>query len=338
MLRRLNLTAHAAPSPDKSIAYFDNVLQLCDVGILSAPLHHPATRTNPPADRMPFGGRKRPLKLGLQCVRDWMQICVDEHGQSCTLKPAQVDRTQQASMERPKHQGFPLIRDSINIIRLIDVHRHSIRELHNLKLDEIKFMALSYVWGSNSTVRLANANRTALQKSASLRDLNLQRTIADSIRLVDELGLKYLWVDALCIIQDDAKDQSYQIGKIATIYSAAFLTIVAASGEDSNAGLPGFGSSSRLFEQQEVVVYQPSEHNAGLSFMNTLKSYPRHWDEWYTRGQEDADVASGATVPGQCKKRHYCDVPLYSPKNRCFGTVSKLISARSLVSKSPDFG
>ena len=94
VLRRLNLTAHAAPSPDNSIAYFDNVLQVCDVGTLSAPLNHPATRTNPVADRMPFGGRKRPLKLDLQCVRDWMQICVDEHGQSCALKPAQVDTTQ----------------------------------------------------------------------------------------------------------------------------------------------------------------------------------------------------------------------------------------------------
>lgn len=130
-----------------------------------------------------------------------------------------------------------------------------------------------------------------MQKSASLRDRDLPRTIADSIRLVDQLGLEYLWVDALCIIQDDAKDQSYQIGKMATIYSAAFLTIVAASGEDSNAGLPGFGSSPRLFEQQEVVVHQPSENNDGLSVMNTLKSYPRHWDEWYTRGQEDADAS-----------------------------------------------
>ena len=79
---------------------------------------------------------------------------------------------------------------------------------------------------------------------------------------------------------------------MATIYSFASLALLAASGEDADAGLPGFGSSSkRRYEQREVVVQEPSEQNAGLSVMNTLKSYPKHWDEWYARGLEDADFS-----------------------------------------------
>ena len=66
---------------------------------------------------------------------------------------------------------------------------------------------------------------------------------------------------------------------------------MAASGKDSNAGLPGLGSSIRLYEQQEVLVLHPSENDDGLSVMNTLKSCPRHCDEWYTRGKEDADFS-----------------------------------------------
>ena len=112
------------------------------------------------------------------------------------------------------------------------------------------------------------------------------------MQLASLLGFRYIWVDALCIIQDDPTDQSYQIGEMATIYSSASLTILAASGENSDAGLPGFGPSSvRQYEQEEIVVQPPSETNNGLSVVNTLKSYPRHWDEWYTRGLEDADIS-----------------------------------------------
>ena len=174
-------------------------------------------------------------------------------------------------------------------MRLIDVHHSSIQKFRHLQLAELEFVALSYVWGSNPTVKLLKANNIGLQKPGAFRELELPRTIADSMEVVGLLGLRYLWVDALCIIQDDTNDKSYQIRKMATIYSSASLTILAASGEDSKSGLPGLGSSIRFYEQQEVVVLPPSEKNDGLSVMNTLKSCPRHCDEWYTRGQEDAD-------------------------------------------------
>lgn len=177
----------------------------------------------------------------------------------------------------------------MNLFRLIDVHQKSIQEIHDFKVAKLTFMALSYVWGLNPKVKLLKANYESLRTPGGLSKLQLPRTIADSIELVDLLGLQYLWVDALCIIQDDANDQSYQISKMANIYSSAFLTIMAASGEDSNAGLPGFGSSIRRYEQQEVVVIPRSENSDGLSVMNTLKACPQYLDEWYTRGKEDAD-------------------------------------------------
>lgn len=177
------------------------------------------------------------------------------------------------------------------VFRLIDVRQKSVVELHHPKLAELEFMALSYVWGSTQTARLLKANCISLQRFGSLHEQHLPRTIADSIDLVAQLGYQYLWVDALCIIQDDPNDQSYQISKMATIYSSALLTILAAFGEDSDAGLPGLGSSTRLSKQQEVVVIPPSENNDGLSVLNTLKSHPKRWDESYTRSQEDGDFS-----------------------------------------------
>lgn len=94
VFRRLNLTAHATTSPDNVVAYFDNVLQVCDVGTLSGAVERSETRAVGNAERMLFGGRKRPLMLDIKLVHDWMQICANEHGPLCIMDPAQVDSTQ----------------------------------------------------------------------------------------------------------------------------------------------------------------------------------------------------------------------------------------------------
>ena len=94
VFRRLDLTAHMVHSPDNAIAYFDNVIQVCDVDTLSVVADDPAMQSHRIAKSMPFGGRRRPPLLDLYHVRDWMRICADEHGLSCSLNSAQVDSTQ----------------------------------------------------------------------------------------------------------------------------------------------------------------------------------------------------------------------------------------------------
>lgn len=94
IFRRLNLTAHPITSSENPIAYLDNVLQVCDVGTLTAPAKDPAMHARQIPEKMPFGGRKRPYILDLQLVHDWMDICADEHGRLCLLDSTQVDSTQ----------------------------------------------------------------------------------------------------------------------------------------------------------------------------------------------------------------------------------------------------
>jgi hypothetical protein len=58
----------------------------------------------------------------------------------------------------------------------------------------------------------------------------LPRTVRDAITVTRSLEYGYLWVDSLCIIQDDKQDQDLQIGMMDEIYSNATLTIAAGSG------------------------------------------------------------------------------------------------------------
>lgn len=75
---------------------------------------------------------------------------------------------------------------------------------------------------------------------------NLPRTVEDAITVTKNLDYRYLWVDELCIEQNDSSHRASQIGKMDRIYKGADLTIVAACGDNKNYGLPGVSTTSRI--------------------------------------------------------------------------------------------
>ncbi len=71
------------------------------------------------------------------------------------------------------------------------------------------------------------------------------------MRIVQLLGYRYLWVDALCILQDDEAAKQSDIGNMAAIYATAVATIIAGDGDadDGILGLRGV-SPPRSIRQQ----------------------------------------------------------------------------------------
>ena len=57
--------------------------------------------------------------------------------------------------------------------------------------------------------------------------------------VVASIGETYLWVDSLCIIQDDLEDLRHNLREMHRIYSHANLTIAATYGDNADAGIPG---------------------------------------------------------------------------------------------------
>ncbi|KAH8592055.1 heterokaryon incompatibility protein-domain-containing protein [Bisporella sp. PMI_857] len=70
---------------------------------------------------------------------------------------------------------------------------------------------------------------------------------------VQKLGERYLWVDAFCIIQDNAESKHEDIRYMDQIYSQAYATIVALTGVDANSGLSGIRPGSRRHQEYERV-------------------------------------------------------------------------------------
>jgi len=80
-------------------------------------------------------------------------------------------------------------------------------------------------------------NRSIVRNRAQIDWLSLPKTFQEAILVVLSLGLEYIWIDSLCIIQDDAKDWHRQAAKMMDIYSRAFLTIAATKSTSIDGGL-----------------------------------------------------------------------------------------------------
>src|SRR5206468_126482 len=118
-------------------------------------------------------------------------------------------------------------------IRIIDVERACILTAPS----NCKYLALSYVWGKDQP-KLTMSTLTSWSQEGALLETQTPRTIRDAMVLTLELGERYLWVDSLCIIQDDPEHRKKQIEHMYIIYHRAYLTIIAAGGDDCDAGIP----------------------------------------------------------------------------------------------------
>ncbi|OCK73220.1 HET-domain-containing protein, partial [Lepidopterella palustris CBS 459.81] len=135
---------------------------------------------------------------------------------------------------------------------LIDVEKECI-----VAVPEPQFyVALSYVWGDANTLQNKRANKHNLEQPGGLSVTNplLPNTIKDAMILVKLLGEHYLWVDCLCITQDDNEVKDFQMKQMYFIYECATFTLIAACGEDANAGLPGIQEGSRAWRQHTELV------------------------------------------------------------------------------------
>lgn len=162
-------------------------------------------------------------------------------------------------------------------VRVIDVERRCV----SLLPDKADYVALSYVWGSDRTkhAELTTANLPVLEAPGSLASGQLPRTLEDSIECCRRIGQKYLWVDRLCIVQDDtAENMAVQLEQMFAIYHQASFTLVTLAGEDASYGLPGVSlprqHTQRIFMFKNFSVVQCPPHVEDL-----IRS-----SEWYTRG------------------------------------------------------
>jgi hypothetical protein len=167
-------------------------------------------------------GRLIRKQTPMELPRTWLHTC-EKHHAKCKPLPLHFGVS-------PSRTNQPL-----RFLRLIDIHEERLVEIST----QCRYVALSYMWGRTSSLKLLNENLATLSLKGGLkaRGTELSRTVRDAIGLVLQLGERYLWIDALCLVQDNPEDMAQGIENMDVIYESALMTIIAANGEDQNSGL-----------------------------------------------------------------------------------------------------
>jgi hypothetical protein len=97
-----------------------------------------------------------------------------------------------------------------------------------------KYIALSYCWGRGKNLRLEKDTEADFTKSIPFN--LLPPTLQDAVILTNYLDISLLWIDALCIIQDDDYDKEIEISKMAAVYRHSYVTISASRARSSEEG------------------------------------------------------------------------------------------------------
>jgi len=138
------------------------------------------------------------------------------------------------------------------------------------------YIALSYVWGIAQPYVLSKGN--VREMHFGLAPSRLPKSIQDAIQVTVSLGFKYLWVDALCIIQDSAEDKARELPTMAAIYRHSALTIIAASASACTKGFLRPPEPPQFFvEPFKVPVNTENGQKASL-LLGYREYYKSGWD------------------------------------------------------------
>ncbi|TFK34374.1 heterokaryon incompatibility protein-domain-containing protein [Crucibulum laeve] len=152
------------------------------------------------------------------------------------------------------------------VIDCSEVERPKVFITHGMKGT---YASLSYIWGGPQSFTTTHNIGEYINHGLDMQ--NIPRTIRDAVVAVHNFGIRYLWIDAFCILQDSVEDKNKQIGQMHRIYQNAYITLIAASAMKSSEGflqdrparVPDAHIPYRCSDGQVGTVYLANERVEG---------------------------------------------------------------------------
>ena len=193
-------------------------------------------------------------QIDFDVVKSWITVCKTEHGSKCN-----------------GHE-----RDKPPARRLIDVEKSCIVDGSTVK----EYLTLSYVWGMAAQFMLTKdvvEDSTSEDYFGSF-GTKIPKSIRDAMQVCRNIGVRHLWVDALCIVQDDNEDKEDQIGLMDEIYGRALAVLIVAAGDGADYGIPGMGEKKRA-----LASYQGTVDGQVLMTSLATTTFSAKRSQWNTR-------------------------------------------------------
>ncbi|TVY45129.1 hypothetical protein LSUB1_G000716 [Lachnellula subtilissima] len=134
-------------------------------------------------------------------AKNWLYDCIDNHN-DCPCYP------------------------SLLPTRVIQVGSISTEPFLHISSGEIaRYAALSHYWGTGPICVTSKDTLEARKRAIPLHLLS--KTFQDAITITRQLGITYLWIDSLCIVQDDDEDWSREGANMSNVYRNSTVTILA---------------------------------------------------------------------------------------------------------------
>ena len=152
-------------------------------------------------------------------LTDWLTTCVSSHA-GCTK---------------------PTLQPNAMLVRMLEIDLNRCEPIERIRLQSCvrptKYATLSYCWGPDLRTIPRLLHRNLSDRLQEIMLDALPRTFKDAVVCAYRLGIRYLWIDCLCIIQDSKSDWLQQSALMAEIYSNAFVNFAATASSSCDGGL-----------------------------------------------------------------------------------------------------
>jgi hypothetical protein len=200
-------------------------------------------------------------------MRSWIDLCLDKHHGPCFQEERHqlilADRTttliKVPKIKAPKRLIDMLSHSYFGVIDVLNMQLTELPLIQEIESEETavyQYVALSYVWGSVASYKTMLQNVMEHRTHGGLESVfhRFPKAVQDSIKLVRQLGVKYVWIDALCIIQDRARSWKLNAYNLDLIYGNAMFTICAADGPDASVGLLAMDEISGTGNKDQLIA------------------------------------------------------------------------------------
>jgi hypothetical protein len=153
----------------------------------------------------------------IACMRKWVMRCSRKH-KKCPNFPRLSRLPTRVLKVRFKKNDWPEV-------RLVETGSKKYAQ----------YACLSHRWGNTSFIQTTRQNIERWK--AGIPWSELPRTFQDALMVTLSLATDYLWIDSLCIVQDDRLDWKREAARMHDIYALSFVTIAATTSENGNEGL-----------------------------------------------------------------------------------------------------